>query len=133
MATYIPQYHHSINANFIARPNYGQARIPFSNVIKNNGLNETSFTSRLKVLQFIATRSVPNHKLSFLLHTYFLKIKYLSRLLLEYQIDTVQDFLIKLGIKAHMHLLEIDIFSLYHVIIRPTKVMNRADKNWAHF
>ena len=80
MATYIPQDHHSINANFIARPNYGQARIPFSNVIKSNGLNETSFTSRLKVLQFIATRSVPNHKLSFLLHTYFLKIKYLSTL-----------------------------------------------------
>ena len=49
------------------------------------------------------------------------------------QVDTVQDFLIKLGIKPPMHLLEIGIFSLYHVIIRPTKIMNRADKNWAHF
>ena len=24
-------------------------------------------------------------------------------------------------------------FSLYHVIIRPTKIIKRADKNWAHF
>ena len=23
--------------------------------------------------------------------------------------------------------------SLHHVIVRPTKIMNRADKNWAHF
>ena len=51
----------------------------------------------------------------------------------EYILDTVQDFLIKLGIKPRMHLLEIGIFSLCHVIIRPTKIMNRADKNWAHF
>ena len=28
---------------------------------------------------------------------------------------------------------EISIFSLYHVIVRVTKIMNRADKNWAHF
>ena len=48
-------------------------------------------------------------------------------------LDTVQDFLIKLGIKPHIHLLEIGIFLLYHVIIEPTKIMNRADKNWAHF
>ena len=25
------------------------------------------------------------------------------------------------------------IFSLYQVIVRHTKIMNRADKNWAHF
>ena len=31
-----------------------------------------------------------------------------------------------------MHLLE-SIFSLNHVIVRPIKIMNRADKNWAHF
>ena len=49
------------------------------------------------------------------------------------RVDTVQDFLINLGIKPHLHLLEIGIFSLYHVIIRPTKIMNGADKNWAHF
>ena len=42
-------------------------------------------------------------------------------------VETVQDFLIKLGIKPPMHLLEI-----YHVIVRPTKIMKRADKNWAH-
>ena len=50
-----------------------------------------------------------------------------------YNLDTLQDFLIKLGIKPRMHLLEISTFSLYHVIVRPTKIMNRADKNWAHF
>ena len=46
-------------------------------------------------------------------------------------IDTIQDFLIKLGIKPRMHLWEISIFQ--SVIVRPTKIMNRADKNWAHF
>ena len=44
-------------------------------------------------------------------------------------VDTVTDFLIKLGIKPCMHLLEISIFSLNDVIIRPTKIINRADKN----
>ena len=47
-------------------------------------------------------------------------------------VDAVQDFLIKLGIKPHMHLWEIGILSLNNVIVRPTKIMNRADKNWAH-
>ena len=45
----------------------------------------------------------------------------------------VQDFLIKLGIKPLMHLFEISTFSLNNVIVRLTKIMNRADKNWAHF
>ena len=48
-------------------------------------------------------------------------------------LDTIKDFLIKLGIKPRMHLLEIDIFLLYHVTVRPTKIMNRANKYWAHF
>ena len=48
-------------------------------------------------------------------------------------VDTVQDFLIKLGIKPCMHLWEISILSLNNVIVRPTKIMNRADINWAHF
>ena len=48
-------------------------------------------------------------------------------------LETVQDFLIKLGIKPRMHLLEISIFSVNNVILRLTKIMNRADKNWAHF
>ena len=42
-------------------------------------------------------------------------------------------FLIKLDIKPPIHLLEISTFSLNNVIVRLTKIMNRADKNWAHF
>ena len=48
-------------------------------------------------------------------------------------VDTVKDFLFELGMKPHMHLAEISIFSLKNVTVRPTKIMNRADKNWAHF
>ena len=43
-------------------------------------------------------------------------------------LDTDQDFMIKLGIKPCMHLWEISILSLNIVIIRPTKIMNRATK-----
>ena len=50
-----------------------------------------------------------------------------------YSIDTFQDFLIKLDIKPLIHLLEISIFSLNNLILRLTKIMNRADKNRAHF
>ena len=49
------------------------------------------------------------------------------------RLDTVQDFLIKLGIKPRMHRWEISILLLNNVIVRLTKIMNRADKNWAHF
>ena len=49
------------------------------------------------------------------------------------KVDTVQDFLIKLGIKPCMDLLEVSIFSLNIVVIRPTKIMYRPHKNWAHF
>ena len=49
------------------------------------------------------------------------------------RIESVQDFLIKLGIKPLLHLLEISIFSLDNGIVRLTKILNRADKNWAHF
>ena len=38
-------------------------------------------------------------------------------------VDTVQDFLIKLGIKPRLHILKISIFSLNHVIVRPTKII----------
>ena len=48
-------------------------------------------------------------------------------------IEYVQDFLIKLGIKPRMPLWEISIFILNHVIVGSTKIMNRANKNWAHF
>ena len=42
-------------------------------------------------------------------------------------------FLIKLDMKPCMHLVEISIFLLNLVIVRLTKAMNRADKNWAQF
>ena len=45
--------------------------------------------------------------------------------LVMYSLDTVQDFLIKLGIKPHMHLWEINIFSLNNVIVRPTKIKTK--------
>jgi hypothetical protein len=48
-----------------------------------------------------------------------------------YVLEPVQDFLIKLGIKPRMHLWEF--FSLNYVIVRCTKIMIRADKNWAYF
>ena len=48
-------------------------------------------------------------------------------------VESVQDFLIKLDMKPCMHLVETSIFSLNPVIVRPTKIMNRADKNWAQF
>ena len=50
-----------------------------------------------------------------------------------WKLETVQDFLIKLGIKLLMHLVKISTFSLNNVIVRLTKIMNRVDKNQAHF
>ena len=44
-------------------------------------------------------------------------------------LETVQDFLIKLGIKPLMHLLEISIFSLNNDIVRLTKIMNNLVKD----
>ena len=41
-----------------------------------------------------------------------------------YILDTIQDFLRKLGMKPHVHLVEISIFSLNNVIVRLTKIMN---------
>ena len=46
-------------------------------------------------------------------------------------VDTIQDFLCKLGMKQYMHLVETLIFSLYHVIVRPTKIIKEADINRA--
>ena len=43
--------------------------------------------------------------------------------------ETVQDFLIKLGIKPLMHLLEISIFSQTDDLVRPTKIMNNLVKD----
>ena len=39
-------------------------------------------------------------------------------------VETVQDFLVKLGIKPLMDLLKISIFSLNNDIVRLTKIMN---------
>ena len=50
-----------------------------------------------------------------------------------WQVESVQDFLIKLGIKPLMHLLEVSTYTLNNVIVRLTKIMNSADKNRAHF
>ena len=44
-------------------------------------------------------------------------------------IDANQDFLCKLGIKLLMHLVDIIIFLLYHVIIRPTKIIKDLRKD----
>ena len=35
--------------------------------------------------------------------------------------------------KIGVHLVGISIFSLNHVTVRPTKIVNRVDKNWEHF
>ena len=35
--------------------------------------------------------------------------------------------------KPCMHQAEIRLFSLNNVTVRSTKIMNRANKNWAHF
>ena len=44
-------------------------------------------------------------------------------------LNSVQDFLIMLDSKPLMHLVEISTFLLNNVIVRLTKIMNRADKN----
>ena len=41
----------------------------------------------------------------------------------DYWLDTIQDFLCKLGMKLNMHLVKISIFSLNNVIVRPTKII----------
>ena len=48
-------------------------------------------------------------------------------------LDTDQDILCQLPMKLHMHLVEVAnfFFSLYHVV-RPTKIINRADKKIWH-
>ena len=45
-----------------------------------------------------------------------------------YLVESVQDFLIKLDMKPCINLVEISIFSLNHVIVRPTKTPKSADK-----
>ena len=45
-------------------------------------------------------------------------------------LDTIQDFLGKLGIKPHIYLLKIIIFSLYNIIVRPTKISWKTTEFW---
>ena len=68
-------------------------------------------------------------KAFFFVHT----SQYIHIRAVTFQLDTVQDFLIKFGIKPRMHLWEISIFSLNNAIVRPIKNFNGADKNCAHF
>ena len=39
--------------------------------------------------------------------------------------DTIREFLCELGMKPNIHLLEIIIFTLYHVIVRHTKTSSK--------
>ena len=39
----------------------------------------------------------------------------------------------KLDMKPRMHLVEKSNFSINNVTVRPSKIMNRDDKIWAHF
>ena len=68
------------------------------------------------------------------MHRYFRKEKK-EIMIIQYRnsvgpipLDTVQNFLIKLGIKPRLYILKISIFSLKHVIVRPTKIMNNLLK-----
>ena len=47
-------------------------------------------------------------------------------------VDTIQDSLCEFGMKPQVHLVKIIFISYYHVIVRPTKIMQRDSKNWAH-
>ena len=38
-------------------------------------------------------------------------------------LNTVKDFLFELGMKLHMHIVEISILSLNNLTVRPTKIM----------
>jgi hypothetical protein len=62
---------------------------------------------------------------------YAIEIKHKKSLFgyLRQELDTVEGFLIKLGIKPCLHILEISIFSLNHVIISPTQIMNNSLKD----
>ena len=46
-----------------------------------------------------------------------------------FRLESVQDFLIKLDMIPYMHLVEISIFSVNHVIVRLTKIMNNLLKH----
>ena len=92
-------------------------------------------TSQTVLLLLHTTKSQLSCRFKFLWRQWYVVVN--SRNYIPYTIyfiiDTVQDFLIKLGIKSRLHLWEISIFSLNNVIVRPTKIKSRDDKNWVHF
>ena len=51
---------------------------------------------------------------------------------IKYKLESVQYLLIKLDIKPPLNASS-STFSLNNVIVRLTKIMNRAKKNWAYF
>ena len=57
----------------------------------------------------------------------------LTKKYIKVHLDPGQDFLIKLDMKPCIHPVKISIFSLNLVIVRLTKTMNRANKNWTQF
>ena len=64
------------------------------------------------------------------------KIQQLQRgpkMMMPRRLDTIQDFLWKLSMKPLMHLWETTLSSLFHGIVRPTKITKGLTKNWAHF
>ena len=44
-------------------------------------------------------------------------------------LESIQDFLIKSDMKPCMHLLKLSIFSLIHVIVSLTEIMNNLDEH----
>ena len=51
-------------------------------------------------------------------------------------LDNIQDFLNELGLKPHIH--QVNIIFFHYIMsssfsVRPTIIITRADKNWAHF
>ena len=68
------------------------------------------------------------------IHELIAKFPMDTKIVRHCEVDNIQDFLRKLGMKPHtMHLLDIIIFSLYRIIVRPTKIMQAVNKNWAFF
>ena len=62
-----------------------------------------------------------------------LKCQFSELAYLNPTLESVQDCLIKLDMRPCLHLVEISILLLNLFIVRLTKIMKRADKNWALF
>ena len=52
-----------------------------------------------------------------------------DELLAKHKVETVQKILCKLAMKPHMHPVKVSIFTLNHVIVRPSNISNRAGIN----